>query len=546
MSAWFTDSAPQHDRPQARARGSSSRAVRRTAAALLLTAASSGAARATIYDFSLSGPTTLPGGIEAQVGSVVSHDTGGGPYAIVLELPPGTPIQGLERVSGSQWLFSFDAPVVLGGALWEPRDVVRYDADTGEFTCFLSGSALGIPADSGIDALYLPAGDSGPLVVSFDLPTILGAVQYLSRDLVQLDPTGTACSGWSVGAIVFDSARVPAGGNLVAAAGLPGALALSFDVAVSFPFEPSMPGDLARWVGDNFTLWYRDPAWPAGVTLNDVAIELWAAGGPTTLHVRQIRGACTAGFIGARCSSDVDCGEGGLCTMTASTDDDVTALTWDPPGPHPVDLYTGTLSDTDKGSLFLTQSPDSGAWYPPSSTACFAGNLTAGALMIAVAAVPDPAPGSGVFYLLARDLGAGGAPNASSFGCANPAVCSNRGWCELGAFAGRPCDHDGVCLPGGHCRLMKTNCWTDTGPGEGGGCARHPACVGGTENGRLCNPGAGCAGGTCSTVPPDALGPGVCFSLPGGYIDVEGCPALGVDPQHMEAILPAAVVSACP
>ena len=112
---------------------------------------------------------------------IVRYDSG--VYSTALSLPPVTAIDGLHRMEGGDWLLSVEAPTILGAVAADPRDVVRYDGAV--FSLFFCGAAVGIPAGSNVDAvILLSSGDAGPLALSFDVPTVIGATTYEPSDLV--------------------------------------------------------------------------------------------------------------------------------------------------------------------------------------------------------------------------------------------------------------------------------------------------------------------------------------------------------------------------
>jgi hypothetical protein len=163
------------------------------------------------------------------------------------------------------------------------------------------------------------------------------------------------------------------------------------------------------------------------------------------------------------------------------------------------------------------------------------------------AADPDPATGTGVYYVVAAAIG-GGAPNA--LGCASPGICNEAGWCEGGTNAGAPCNVAGDCAGGGACTIRQTFCATDGGAGELGGCGRHQVCAGGTNVGRLCLLTADCPGSTCPIIAAGVTTAGsLCLNAlgsvtppPAGGV-VDGCPPPGNPRRVVRQVNPAAI---CP
>ena len=86
------------------------------------------------------------------------------------------------------WLLTIDTAVSLpglpGGALAEPRDVVRFDRGTSTFSVFFDGSANAIPSGVSIDAVAVDASDR--LLLSFDTTLSLpGAGMVADEDIVR-------------------------------------------------------------------------------------------------------------------------------------------------------------------------------------------------------------------------------------------------------------------------------------------------------------------------------------------------------------------------
>jgi hypothetical protein len=154
-------------------------------------------------------------------------------------------------------------PISLGGTEFEPRDIFSWDGATG-FAMILDGSVVGIPADTRIDALFL--GSAGQLVLSFDVPTRLGGVEYRRSDLVAY-ASGVFSLYWSAA-----SAGVPSASNLVGAAlDFAGVLAVTFDVPTSLSGSEYLPGELAGWSGMSWYHYDTPGGWPASAQLRDFA-----------------------------------------------------------------------------------------------------------------------------------------------------------------------------------------------------------------------------------------------------------------------------------
>jgi len=181
-------------------------------------------------------------------------------YAPEAELPPGTEIAALHLRPEGLWLFSPSHAVTLGGATYEPRDIVTWDGVT--YSAFLQGSAAGIPGYARIDALFL---DTGAPVLSFDVPVDLGGTQYSPSDLVRYVGTGAFSLYWNA-----EAAGVPATTNVVGAArDGAGTLVVSFDVPTNLGGIEYLPGQLVRWSGSAFGSYFVDPSWPPYARLRD-------------------------------------------------------------------------------------------------------------------------------------------------------------------------------------------------------------------------------------------------------------------------------------
>ena len=150
--------------------------------------------------------------------------------AMFAAVPASAEVAGFELSSAGAVgnLLAVDTTVALPGlpasSAAEPRDVVRFNAATGNFSSFFDGSANGIPEGAAIDAVATDASDR--LLLSFDTTVSLPGVGTVEdEDLVRF-----ASGTWTM---EFDgSARgVPAELDLDAAHRVKGTseLLLSFD-----------------------------------------------------------------------------------------------------------------------------------------------------------------------------------------------------------------------------------------------------------------------------------------------------------------------------
>lgn len=228
-----------------------------------------------------AGPTLLPW-------QIFRYNAAGPTYTLVLTVPGEPRLDGIHKLDAAgDWLFSIDAASDLSGSLSadaEPRDVIHYDSSAGSYSLFFCGGAVGIPEESNVDALYLEGGDGGNLIVSFDVPTSVGASPtFEPADLVRFEPAaGAACSDWVLSASnpAFDASAAGTGGvedfyNLIGAdAGL-GDTVLAMDVPARL--DPSLgpadyvPGQLAKWDGASFDLFEALTGWPDSSRVDGVA-----------------------------------------------------------------------------------------------------------------------------------------------------------------------------------------------------------------------------------------------------------------------------------
>jgi hypothetical protein len=140
-------------------------------------------------------------------------------------------------------IFSVNVPVSLGGTLYGPGDVVRWNGSS--FASHVSAAAQGIPDGVVVDATTQGASAT---IISLDQTVDLGGTVVHPADLVELAGSPT---------VVFDgsAAGVPTGANLDAAHRLPsGNLLVSFDVPLSLGGTLVMPEDVAEWNGSTWEL----------------------------------------------------------------------------------------------------------------------------------------------------------------------------------------------------------------------------------------------------------------------------------------------------
>ncbi len=183
---------------------------------------------------------------------------------------PGNPavnaIHKLDLIDS--WIFSIETPSDLAGQLSadaEGRDVVHSDGAT--YSLYFCGGALNsltdnVPATSNIDALFLEGGDSGDLIVSFDVPTTIQTTTFQPTALVRFARTGFTCADWQFVGLEFDLAATltasAAQSNLIGAARIASETLLAFDtptdLAPSAGPATYLPGQIASWNGAQFDL----------------------------------------------------------------------------------------------------------------------------------------------------------------------------------------------------------------------------------------------------------------------------------------------------
>jgi hypothetical protein len=232
-------------------------------------------------------------------------------------------------------------------------------------------------------------------------------------------------------------------------------------------------------------------------------------------------GACTAGTagVGASCNGPADCGTGGVCNA-GSVANDLTALRWWGPGWYArTDLMRGTVpaGPAPRGTVqnpfwnlagleahcAMSNVLGTSLTLSPPGTNYTSGNLNQ-------TADPNPPLGAVIYYQITSNGPSG--ENVNAFGCSNPNICNNLGWCEGGSNAGDPCNLDSQCTV--RCAMRPTYCSKDAGPADLGGCGRHQVCSGGMNAGRLCLFTSDCPGSVCPTLAADVSTPGqICYGL---------------------------------
>jgi hypothetical protein len=251
-------------------------------------------------------PTDPDGPLTFLPWEIVRHEhLSAAPFALEMGIPGNPALDALQKMdTPGDWLFSVEAPNDLGGSLPNPampRDVVRLDAG-GTFSLFFDGSCVvgAVPISSNIDALYLEAGDAGPLVVSFDVPTTIAGATVLPSELVRYLPAGAPPCGWQIAGSVIDFATLgnyfPGSTNVTGADFVAGEWILSFDIPVDVapPAGPTRtPGQLVSTDGVVWNHFHDDlqtegaPGWPISSLVD--ALSCQANPGRIDPAVSQIR-----------------------------------------------------------------------------------------------------------------------------------------------------------------------------------------------------------------------------------------------------------------
>ena len=206
-------------------------------------------------------------------------------YTLLLTVPGSPKLDGIHKMDRSgSWLFSVEAANDLAGALGgvdaDPRDVIRFDATAGVYSFFFCGAAAGIPANVNVDAVYLDGGDGGGLIVSFDVPTSLGAFTFDPADLVRFIRVGPACGNWVLAAANpdFDASAaglgIPTSVNMLDAARAGALRIFSLDVPADLGppgIVTYLPGQIVSWNGAAFALYEPLAGWPLSSTVDGLS-----------------------------------------------------------------------------------------------------------------------------------------------------------------------------------------------------------------------------------------------------------------------------------
>lgn len=236
--------------------------------------------RAQDMTFSVDVPTRIGGPPFFLAYQTVHHS--GGVYSLVFDgassgMTGDVNINALAyTLDGSgDFIFSLDAPFVdiVSGATYEPRDVIYYQQLTGTMSMYLPGSSIGLSPEANIDAILFDA--SGSVIASFDAPvSLLGpGLTAMPADLLVISSAAFS--------MVFQGSSAGLGPEVnVCGADIDysGNLTLCFDAPVNISGIFYLPGDIVRYSGGFFSLYYSDAAFPTANAMTDFALDFVSPG----------------------------------------------------------------------------------------------------------------------------------------------------------------------------------------------------------------------------------------------------------------------------
>ncbi len=230
-------------------------------------------------------PTTESATLTTLLQSQIFRYTVPPAYTLLLTVPGSSQLDGIHKMDRfGSWLFSVETANnlagVLAGADADPRDVIRFDATAGTYSFFFCGASAGIPPGVNVDAVYLDGGDAGSLIVSFDVPTTLGAFTFDPADLVRYVRIGPACGDWvlAAGNPDFDASAaglgIPTSVNMRDAARVGTLRIFSLDVPADLGppgVVTYLPGQIVSWNGAAFGLYEPLAGWPLSSTVDGLS-----------------------------------------------------------------------------------------------------------------------------------------------------------------------------------------------------------------------------------------------------------------------------------
>ena len=157
-------------------------------------------------------------------------------------------------------------------------------------------------------------GDTGDLIVSFDVPVTLGAFQFDPADLVRYSHTAPGCGGWTLIAAnpVFDASAagigIKASSNVIATASAGTLTLLTFDVPTDLGppgVTTFLPGQVVAWNGAAFSLFQNLVGWPIASGVSGLAWSGNPGRVPPTVHVDKAGANITVSWS-TSCSQGAD------------------------------------------------------------------------------------------------------------------------------------------------------------------------------------------------------------------------------------------------
>jgi len=97
-------------------------------------------------------------------------------------LPDAADVDAVHGLPNGDVLFSLDTSIMLGGALYRPSDVIRFNGDS--WSKEFDGIGAGIPSGVNVDAIAMSGDD---LLLSLDIDVELGSTVYSDADVIAFD-----------------------------------------------------------------------------------------------------------------------------------------------------------------------------------------------------------------------------------------------------------------------------------------------------------------------------------------------------------------------